>query len=647
MHLLFILLLILIIILLLNTATKSGAGEVYRSTLLPQKQEKYYDRPREELLCYKNGQRKLLISELEFLNTYDSKYIIYAGAAPGRHITLLAEIFPRRKFILYDPREFSTKLLEYKNIELRQKFFLEDDCNEINKLDNFVFLSDIRTGSDEENVADDMEFQRKWCEILKAKMFCLKFRLPWSAGKTKYFDGEVHLQPWNGCESAETRLWTDCKKIKEYDNDEYNNKIFYFHKYYRQEFYDVNKKGYDNCWDCWAENNIIENNSINLDKINNYINLDKINKATNSNLDTPPHNLFPEERDIKLKLKLLKDLILDSDKIKSNFKKQLGKVNESMIEKYNVFMRPDPKLYKLLFSNLRGEKNTFPVCAPQKPHYSELLSDLTRREDIAPYNYYLTDIRRRFFVSRLAFLSKHSGNVVIITDYLTEYIPRLAEIFKDKIFYIYFPHYYANINAPNVKIFYKPLTLKDSKKYTGELLIYELLTNTKSIEIQKLYCEFMCPKAASLIFYRGIPKSFYESEIYLSAWGNEKIIRVEVTKFDREIKYNSADIQKKFNAFNCIRLAKHIHDAHGAGIDSCWDCWCEANIWKRLNLDPSIEMIKSPEITIPPHGSGKFEPDRILYRNIILKKIKKNIKDNLSENMKKLSGDFLLNKISI
>lgn len=54
------------------------------------------------------GQRKLLLSEIQFITMYASKakYVIYAGAAPGMHTLFLSELFPNHKFILIDPVEF-------------------------------------------------------------------------------------------------------------------------------------------------------------------------------------------------------------------------------------------------------------------------------------------------------------------------------------------------------------------------------------------------------------------------------------------------------------------------------------------------------------------------------------------------------------
>eukprot|EP01113_Clastostelium_recurvatum_P023757 TRINITY_DN2832_c0_g1_i3.p1 TRINITY_DN2832_c0_g1~~TRINITY_DN2832_c0_g1_i3.p1 ORF type:complete len:258 (+),score=73.19 TRINITY_DN2832_c0_g1_i3:51-824(+) len=65
------------------------------------------------------GQRKLLLSEIEFLSRFasasaagpssssssssSSMVVVYAGAAPGTHIPFLQRLFPRLRWILVDP----------------------------------------------------------------------------------------------------------------------------------------------------------------------------------------------------------------------------------------------------------------------------------------------------------------------------------------------------------------------------------------------------------------------------------------------------------------------------------------------------------------------------------------------------------------
>src|SRR5436853_6153729 len=76
------------------------------------------------------GQRKLLLNEIEFFTLYwDQKLIpkplcVYAGAAPGIHITLLSQMFPAFTFHLYDPAEF--KIKETPKIKIFNGLFTDD-----------------------------------------------------------------------------------------------------------------------------------------------------------------------------------------------------------------------------------------------------------------------------------------------------------------------------------------------------------------------------------------------------------------------------------------------------------------------------------------------------------------------------------------
>ncbi len=58
------------------------------------------------------GQRKLLMSEIEFLTLHATPgcVVVYAGAAPGLHCAFLSDMFPEvRQFILVDPSPFSVR----------------------------------------------------------------------------------------------------------------------------------------------------------------------------------------------------------------------------------------------------------------------------------------------------------------------------------------------------------------------------------------------------------------------------------------------------------------------------------------------------------------------------------------------------------
>jgi hypothetical protein len=73
------------------------------------------------------GQRKLLLSEIEFLTKFSvpGATVLYAGAAPGTHTLYLIELFPELKFVLVDPAPFSNKLKEGPQCLLRQEFFTD------------------------------------------------------------------------------------------------------------------------------------------------------------------------------------------------------------------------------------------------------------------------------------------------------------------------------------------------------------------------------------------------------------------------------------------------------------------------------------------------------------------------------------------
>src|SRR5205085_2868428 len=75
----------------------------------------WYSRPKKEKTTVHWGQRKLFLAELAFFNLFlDFKavpqpQVVYAGAAPGNHIPLLASLFPAMTWHLYDPAPFQIK----------------------------------------------------------------------------------------------------------------------------------------------------------------------------------------------------------------------------------------------------------------------------------------------------------------------------------------------------------------------------------------------------------------------------------------------------------------------------------------------------------------------------------------------------------
>lgn len=84
------------------------------------------------------GQRKLIVSEIQFLSQYCredvSYHIVYVGSAPGTHIAFLDEMFLcRHTWELIDPGMFDRDTLQGRdNIELRNEFFTNDVAYRIN-----------------------------------------------------------------------------------------------------------------------------------------------------------------------------------------------------------------------------------------------------------------------------------------------------------------------------------------------------------------------------------------------------------------------------------------------------------------------------------------------------------------------------------
>jgi hypothetical protein len=220
------------------------------------KREKYRRRDGENMSNVHWGQRKLLISEIEFFTIYwDPKLIpnpicVYAGASPGTHIVMLSKMFPAFIFHLYDPRPFGIKATD-KIILYNQKFTDEVAVTYANRKDIF-FLSDIRTSDyrqiakdiylkygikdfdkfgnpygannivkpakrevdriHETNILGDMNMQQQWVMTMNPEHALLKFRLPYpytindKMDTMQYLSGIVYWQPWVGKESVETRL---------------------------------------------------------------------------------------------------------------------------------------------------------------------------------------------------------------------------------------------------------------------------------------------------------------------------------------------------------------------------------------------------------------------------------------------------------
>lgn len=208
------------------------------------------------------GQRKLLITEIDFLTRYydqyrknEKKILLYVGASPGMHINYLNYLFPDIHYVLYDKVESLVE--QTPNVTFHKKYFDNDEAKKyVGK--NLFFMCDIRTlsagkylrkmrNSDDEKsdeyieaneksreiVFDDMKMQKEWAEIMKPIQSYLKFRISWDTLTTEYFDGDIYFQPWNGIGSIEMRIVPKLNTSKLWNNKKIEEICFYYNLHTR------------------------------------------------------------------------------------------------------------------------------------------------------------------------------------------------------------------------------------------------------------------------------------------------------------------------------------------------------------------------------------------------------------------------------
>jgi len=301
------------------------------------------------------GQRKLLLSEIEFLTLYGdlADLVVYAGAAHGTHIKYLSELFPMHYFDLYDPAHFIVK--ETDKITIFNGYFMNENAESYQD-EATLFISDIRSvqkqTTDKGDISDEwegeiiqnMEMQAKWAEVMNPKMAMFKFRLPYNPGQTKYFPGEIYWQVWAPQASTETRLITNkYEKNTIYDHDTYNDICFRFNRITRSQWYphDIpldEVPGLDHCYDCYTEIYILNEylkkfhkSDYTTQKARDQQIVNMMNKITeelgrSSRLNQPPHGLYPLLKDREEKKKLLES---ESDKYQKKYTQKQTKLKKT------------------------------------------------------------------------------------------------------------------------------------------------------------------------------------------------------------------------------------------------------------------------------------------------------------------------------
>jgi hypothetical protein len=209
------------------------------------------------------GQLKLLVSEIEFLTSYYERnyLVVYAGAAPGVHVPILADMFSTMHFILIDPQSSMIANGQYANIQIIQAMMTDELARELAShpwRDKILFISDVRIGPSarhetaqehQERIHRDMLSQKGWLEILQPVASILKFRLPWDGASTRYLDGKILFPVYGKEVTHEARLWVPKgANIVDYDNKQYEGVMAYFNQEFRPAIYEF--AGQYKCFDC-------------------------------------------------------------------------------------------------------------------------------------------------------------------------------------------------------------------------------------------------------------------------------------------------------------------------------------------------------------------------------------------------------------
>jgi cap2 methyltransferase len=271
------------------------------------------------------GQRKLLMSEIEFLTNHGEKsnLVVYAGAADGKHIPYLASLFPNHIFHLYDIGRYSPEVIQYAKrhhqLQVYSQLFSNSDAEKYAGK-NTLFISDIRTVETvngkknpdlEQTVPRDMELQKEWFHIMTPAAALFKFRLPYMDPDTheecyfEYLDGDLYLQPWAGATSSETRLCITSEKTKVYASRKYQNQMFRHNactrvQWFKHDIPPKKVKGLDYCYDCTSEINILKNYLKIIQKVPEadliakiiYI-MNNISIKIDRSINKPPHGFLP------------------------------------------------------------------------------------------------------------------------------------------------------------------------------------------------------------------------------------------------------------------------------------------------------------------------------------------------------------------
>ena len=194
--------------------------------------------------------------------------VVYAGAAPGLHIPILARMFPEMRFLLIDPHPSAIVDGQLANVVTMEVCMTDQMADELGgKYESILFVSDVRVGIPVEDepteaprdhqmrVHRDMMAQMEWYRRLKPKAGLLKFRLPWDLElETSYMQGIIHFPIFGRPFTHESRLIVTGPDplTSKYNNTTYERQMAYFNRVVRPATYTGGK-----CYDCTAFSTVV------------------------------------------------------------------------------------------------------------------------------------------------------------------------------------------------------------------------------------------------------------------------------------------------------------------------------------------------------------------------------------------------------
>jgi hypothetical protein len=192
-----------------------------------------------------------------------SHVVVYAGAAPGLHVPILAEMFPEMRFLLIDPFPSAITDGQLPNVVTLEVCMTDQMATELgDRHSMLLFISDVRVGipaEDEQTepshdhqvrVHRDMMAQMGWYRRMRPRAGLLKFRLPWDIEtQTQYLHGTIHFPIFGRPFTHESRLVVigPDPPTTTYDNTVYERQMAYFNQATRPSTYTGGK-----CYDCTA-----------------------------------------------------------------------------------------------------------------------------------------------------------------------------------------------------------------------------------------------------------------------------------------------------------------------------------------------------------------------------------------------------------